>query len=98
MSLVFSFHSDTLTPGINTAWACQANRGQWNTYTLEWTAYRLAILVNGRTCLVNTDGASSFQKRFIINLTQFLGSGTNAYTGQFALPAAMEVDYVKVWS
>ena len=43
-------------PGVNTAWNCSAGRGQWNTFTLEWTASRLEILVNGKTCLVNTSG------------------------------------------
>jgi beta-glucanase (GH16 family) len=84
-------------PGQNTAWDCRAPRGQWHTYVLEWTADRLTIVVDGRTCLVNTDGASSFRKPFIMNLTQFLGAGHNAYTGSVALPATMEVDYVKVW-
>lgn len=84
-------------PGLNTAWNCSAPRGQWHTYTLEWTAYRLAILVNGRTCLVNTHGAASFRKPFILNFTQFLGDAQNAYSGGISLPATMEVDYVRAW-
>ncbi|WP_435768831.1 glycoside hydrolase family 16 protein [Nocardioides sp. SYSU DS0651] len=84
-------------PGLNTAWNCYAPRGQWHTYTLEWTADRLTVLVNGQTCLVNTDGAASFRKPFIINLTQTLGGGHNLYDGRVPLPATMEVDYVKVW-
>jgi beta-glucanase (GH16 family) len=84
-------------PGLNTAFDCYAPRGQWHTYVLEWTADKLTILVDGKTCLVNTDGASSFRKPFIINLTQTLGGGPNLYDGRVPLPATMEVDYVKVW-
>lgn len=84
-------------PGLNTAWNCVAARGAWNTYALDWTATRLTVSINGKTCLVNTAGAASFQKRFIINLTQFLGGGTNLFDGRAELPATMEVDYVKAW-
>jgi beta-glucanase (GH16 family) len=83
--------------GLNTAWGCATSRGEWHTYTLEWTADRLTILVDGRRCLVNTEGASTFRKRFIINLTQLLGTGQNLYDGALPLPATMQVDWVKVW-
>lgn len=83
--------------GVNTAWNCASSRGTWHTYTLEWFADRLAIHVDGTLCLSNTRGASSYQKPFIINLTQFLGAGSNQYDGRVPLPATMEVDYVKVW-
>ena len=83
--------------GFNTSWSCRAQRGQWNTYVLEWTSTRLAIIVNGRTCLVNTHGAASFRKPFIINFSQLLGGGNNLYEGGVPLPATMEVDWVKVW-
>lgn len=88
-------------PGLNTAWDCLAPRGEFHTYVLEWTASSLTIYVDGTLCLHNTDGAASFQKRFIICLTQLLGIKGNAYVGATgevaALPATMEVDYVKVW-
>lgn len=84
-------------PGLNTAWDCTAQRGVWNTYALEWTATRIEILVNGRTCLVNTSGDPAFKKPYILALTQLLGAGGNAYDGRAPLPATMNVDYVKVW-
>lgn len=84
-------------PGLNTAWDCIAPRGRWHTYVLEWTATRLTIKVNGKTCLTNTAGASSFRKPFIINFTQFLGGAQNVYDGRVPLPATMEIDYVKAW-
>lgn len=84
-------------PGLNTAWDCASSRGVFHTYTLEWTADRLEIFVDGVSCLVNTSGAASFRKPFIVTLTQVLGIGTNAYTGQGPMPAQTLVDYVKVW-
>lgn len=84
-------------PGLNTAWDCVAHRGEFNTYTLEWSPDRLEILVNGNSCLVNTSGDPAFRKPYIISLTQAIGTGTNAYDGRAPLPATMTVDYVKVW-
>jgi len=84
-------------PGLNTAWDCVAKRGEYNTYTLEWTATRLEILVNGKTCLVNTSGDPAFKKPYIVALTAMLGTGANAYDGRAPLPATMSVDYVRVW-
>lgn len=84
-------------PGLNTAWHCAASRGEFNTYTLSWTAEQLTVVVNGQRCLVNTKGAASFRKRFFVNLTQLIGLEANAYDGRAPLPATMQVDYVKVW-
>jgi beta-glucanase (GH16 family) len=84
-------------PGLNTAWHCLAVRGEYNTFTLEWTAERVEILVNGLPCLVNVSGDPAFQKPYIIALTQLLGTGANAYDGRAPLPATMSVDYVRVW-
>ncbi len=80
----------------NTA-LCSAERGVWNTYTLTWGPDRLAIAVNGRTCLVNTSGDPAFQKRYIMALTQALGSYRNLPTDQTPMPATMQVDWVRVW-
>ncbi|WP_370249334.1 family 16 glycosylhydrolase [Nocardioides sp.] len=84
-------------PGLNTAWNCYASRGYWHTYTLEWTADRVTISVDGRTCLVNTAGAPSFRKPFIIALSQLMGVGANALTSPMTTPATTYVDYVRVW-
>ncbi len=83
--------------GLNTAWNCRTTRGEWHNYALEWTADRLEIFVDGRTCLVNTAGAPTFRKRFIIAFTQLLGINTNDYDGRVRLPATMQVDWVKAW-
>ncbi|GAA3672977.1 hypothetical protein GCM10022237_35750 [Nocardioides ginsengisoli] len=85
-------------PGLNTAWNCLAPRGQWHTYLLDWSADRLSISVDGKTCLTNTKGAASFRKRFIMSFSQLLSStGANTYLGTPILPVTLDVDYVKVW-
>lgn len=93
------YSADTRGPveGLNTTTHAQAARGTWHTYTLTWTAGRLAIAVDGREVLVNTSGAASFRKAFILNLTQMLGSGKNAPAGTPDLGRPLEVDYVRVW-
>jgi beta-glucanase (GH16 family) len=85
-------------PGTNTSWTCAGNRGVWNTYTLEWSATRIEISVNGTSCLVNTSGDAAFKKPYIIAFTQALGLGANAFTGTAPMPATTEVDYIKVWN
>lgn len=84
-------------PQLNTAFDCWAQRGEWHTYTLEWTSSQLAIDVDGKRCLTNTDGAPTFRKRFIMNIAQLIGVGVNAPTPQTLVPATTLVDYVKVW-
>ena len=93
------YSADSLGPvdGFNTSWSCRSQRGLWHTYVLEWTASRVAISVDGQTCLVSTDAAPSFRKRMIVSLTQYIGHGDNAYDGRITLPATTEVDWVKAW-
>jgi beta-glucanase (GH16 family) len=83
--------------GVNTAWDCAAIRGQWNTYTLEWSASRIEIFVNGKSCLVNTSGDRAFMQPYIVALTAALGTGTNSVSWLTPLPATTSVDYVRVW-
>ena len=83
--------------GTNTAWDCYAQRGVWNTYVLEWSASRLEIFVNGKSCLVNTSGDRAFQKPYIIAFTAALGIHGNAYAGRAPLPATMSVDHIRAW-
>jgi len=86
-------------PTTNTSWRCTAQRGVFNTYTLEWSPSRVEVFVNGRSCLVNTSGSAAFKKRYIMALTQGLGSqaGNNPVDGT-PIPATMTVDYVRAWS
>ncbi len=77
---------------------CTADRGTWNTFTLEWSPTRIETFVNGRSCLVNTSADPAFQKRYMINLTQAIGGGTwNQLVDGTPVPATMQVDYVHVW-
>jgi beta-glucanase (GH16 family) len=84
-------------PGLNTSWSCNAQRGVYNTFTLEWTATRIEIFINGTSCLVNTTGDAAFKKPYIVALTQLLGVGGNAVRSNTPLPATMSIDYVRVW-
>ena len=95
--LHYSADLDGPQPGINTAWDCTVNRGEWNTYTLEWAPSRLEIFVNGKSCLVNTSGDPAFQKAYIIDLTQGIGPGGNVPVADTPMPATLQVDYVRVW-
>jgi hypothetical protein len=84
-------------PGLNTSWNCAADRGVWNTYTVEWSPDRISIATNGKTCLVNTSGDVAFQRSYILAFTAALGTGANALTPGTPIPATMNVDYVRVW-
>ena len=58
----------------------------FNSYTLTLERQRIEILVNGKTCLVNTEGdPEAFRKKYIIALTQTLGTGRTA-TGRRPAP------------
>ena len=95
--LHYSADSGGSQPGVNTAYDCTANRGQWNTYTLEWSPSRIEILVNGTSCLVNTSGDRAFLKPYILALTVGLGVGKNALTWKTPFPATTNIDYVRAW-
>lgn len=95
--LHYSADVDGPVPGTNTAWNCAAQRGEWNTYRLEWTASQLEVFVNGTSCLVNTSGDRAFQKAYILAFTAGLGIQDNAYTGEAPIPATTSVDYIRVW-
>lgn len=83
--------------GVNAA-NCPANRGEWNTYAVEWGPSRIQTFVNGTSCLVNTSGDPAFKKRYIINLTQAIGGATwNQLADETPTPATTQVDYVRVW-
>lgn len=94
--LHYSADASGFLAGVNTN-LCAANRGVWNTYTMEWSRSRIEIFVNGRSCLVNTSGDPAFQKAYIIDLTQSLGAALDAPVAGTPFPATMQVDYVRVW-
>ena len=78
---------------------------QFHTYLLEWTPTKITISVDGTTCLDHTISAKAplapgapFDRPFNINLTQMLGSASNAMpAGGDPNDATLKVDYVRVW-
>lgn len=88
-----------------TAFNCTIDHTAFNTYAVEWQPGRIAIYVNGNTCLVDNYVASGltspapFDQPFMIVLTQALGGmGTNAFDPVLTpLPATTLVDYVRAW-
>jgi beta-glucanase (GH16 family) len=89
---------------VVTAYTCQINLSQYNSYAVVWQPGRFQITVNGTTCLTdnyapdNVSSPAPFNQPFFIALTQALGVGTNAYNPSTTpLPATTSVDYVRVW-
>lgn len=83
--------------GVNAA-NCTANRGEWNTFTVDWGPSRIQTYINGTPCLTNTSADPAFQKAYIINLTQAIGGATwNQLGDATPVPATMQVDYVHAW-
>ncbi|BBH17342.1 endo-beta-galactosidase [Nocardioides baekrokdamisoli] len=89
--------NDGWIKGVNTQWTCAAERGEWNTYTLEWDRKALTISMNGKVCLVNTAHPVAFAERYILNLTAALGESHNSMSDKTPIPATTLVDYVRVW-
>ncbi len=58
----------------------------------------LEILVNGKTCLINTSGDPAFRKPYIVSLTQMMGIAPTCLRrpGTVAGDDGL-VDYVRVW-
>ena len=74
------------------------NIADWNTYVVEWTAQSIKIIYNGQVCLTNTLAASTFNKDYMVALTQGLGwPGNDFQPGITPLPAQTLVDYVRVY-
>ena len=95
--LHYSADAQGPVPTLNTAWDCAAERGVWNTYTLEWDATKLQIWANGTLCLVNTSQNAMMNKRYITAFTSAMGPASTGYEGIDAGPKTLEVDYVRVW-
>lgn len=104
----YSQHPDRAIPYLHTATAwlnpsaatnnycILANPAGWHNYTLEWTAKRILIKYDGKTCL-NTAGGSPYDKPFNVSLTQAFGVKKNAPTSSTPFPSTLQVSYVRVW-
>ena len=77
-------------PGTNTSWTCAAAAGCLQHLHAGVDRHAAGGLRQRRSCLVNTSGDSAFRKHYILNLTQALGTGTDAVTAATTLPARHE--------
>jgi len=88
-----------------TAYDCTINQGQFNTYGVDWQPGTITVYLNGSVCLVDHPNPAApltspepFNEPFFLNLTQALGSGTDAYAaGTTQLPATTLVSWVRAW-
>ena len=77
----------------------------FHTYAVEWTSSSIAIIYDGRACLMDRWNPAApltapqpFNQPFFILLTQALGVGTNAFDpSTTVLPATTQIDYVRAW-
>jgi beta-glucanase (GH16 family) len=89
---------------VVTAYSCRIRYAAYNTYAVQWLPGRITILVDGRTCLIDSYRAAGlaspapFDQPFFLALTQALGIGGNAFDpASTPLPATTSIDYVRVW-
>ena len=81
------------------------NPATFHTYGLEWTPSKLTIFLDGTTCMVDywhpllpLSPPEPFDQPFFINLTQALGTYSNAFNpATTPMPATTQVDWVRVW-
>lgn len=118
----YSRHADRAIPQIHyvprkdrgvasrSNYYCRIKNPQtFHTYTLIWTAKRLTIQYDGRTCLDYAlkpavdglggllDAGEPFDEPFTLALTQGVGATDNGPSSRTPFPATMSVDYVRVW-
>ena len=105
--LHYAYDPGTTDPATGTNVAtdyCAIDPTAWNTYTVVWEPGTITISRNGRTCLVDhyrslasPPATAPFDQPFHLLLSQAVGYGSNAPTGQTPFPATMDVDYVRAW-
>ena len=71
-------------------------RGVCNTYTLEWTASRLEVFVNG-TAAWSTPRATARSASTTSSTSPRRSAPARTRSRGDQVPAVMNVDYVKVW-
>lgn len=83
-----------------------ADPGRFHRYTLEWTAERIDIAVDGRTCVstawdkgTDLKRPAPFDQPFVLSMFEALGVSKAAFDldDPPRLPATMQIDYVHVW-
>jgi beta-glucanase (GH16 family) len=83
------FHNPAGGPG-----ACAAGNysGGWHTFAADWEAGSLTFYYDGTPVWNDTSGITSAPMYLILNLAL-----SSAITSPNTAPAAMQVDYVRVW-
>lgn len=104
----YSKHADRAIPYLHTgtAWLNPSSATNnycilekpwdWHNYTLIWTAKRIVIKYDGKTCL-DVAGGAPFNQPFNVSLTQAFGVNKNAPTSATPMPSTLQVSYVRVW-
>jgi beta-glucanase (GH16 family) len=104
----YSQHADRAIPYLHTAtgwlnpsavtnnYCILKNPWDWHVYTLVWTAKRILIKYDGKTCL-DVAGGAPFNVPVFTSLAQAFGVKKNAPTSATPMPATLQVSYVRVW-
>ena len=82
--------------GATNNYCILANPSGWHVYTLEWTAKRIVIKYDGKTCL-DVAGGAPYNRAFNVSLTQAWGVKKNAATSTTPFPATTQISYLRVW-
>lgn len=96
-------HTDTSSNPISHEMLCPGAEEGFHTYAIEWTAKQITTYVDGKVQLqYSSDGTEHnypYTKPFYIILNLAWGGSWGGYDGvdESALPATMQVDYVRVF-
>lgn len=108
----FSQYSNFVLPNLHYAGSGPADMGicslatpaAWHTYGVEWSRTRMDFFIDGTLCHSRTWQPTSpllnpqpFDKPFFLDLTAGVGGTTNSPTASTPFPAAITVDYARVW-
>jgi hypothetical protein len=90
----------SLLDAHHTAFNCDINTANFNTYGVDWSPGSIEVLDNGTVCLVDhtLGGGAPFNQPFFLALTQALGIGPNPFLpGVTPLPATTQIAWVRAW-
>jgi beta-glucanase (GH16 family) len=103
--LHYAYDPSTVDASTNTNIVTRAcligDLNAFHVYAAQWSASTISIYEDGRLCLqdnIKPSGKSPFDQPFFLELTQALGSSSNAFAaGSTPLPATTEIDWVRAW-
>ncbi|MCZ4498273.1 MAG: glycoside hydrolase family 16 protein [Marmoricola sp.] len=96
------------TPNENlTHAACDINRGEYNTYGVEWEPRKISVMLNGKVCFTDEYSSitasfqgknSPFDQPFYLSLNQAMGAIGNEYDPDLVPDRVTTlIDYVRIW-